>query len=478
MWDKRIKILAASILIMLSAIGQTHFTKRFSSNNGLLSSDNYMTLQDKDGYLWIGSHNGISKFDGNRFKHYTTEHGLPKNDIWYMRQDNIGRMWIGGYYDGVYYIKDNKMESLPNAPETKALMYSAMVKDTIYFTSMGYESYAYFDGTFHMNMTKDSSHFIHVSDDVSFYIGYKSNDNRVGVKLRNSNEITWRYNIYRKDFFLSGHRQFIKTKRDSILLIGKNGLKMVNPQDEYGVPVSKFESLNPSGEVFVRTGDVNRVYENFEFKRRDPHLEKMLSMTNLTETAWLLKDNEGNLWSTLYRGELVMVPRQSLYVKRYTNIENDNNFRNPTIWNGKVFTNSLLGNLYVLDPWSDEFMRKDKKALEYNMEKEKITSLASSNNSIVAKRSTILDVFDSTGYSSYRFSEKQGLSDSISPPPLTHGGLLVSSDTFLSCGFNKYRLTGNKAVLVEQSGLEISKLSVILNTQYYYISGGIAGLFL
>lgn len=53
-------------------------------------------LQDKRGYLWMGTRGGgITKFDGNNFKTYTTKDGLPNNYITCLKEDKKGHLWIG-----------------------------------------------------------------------------------------------------------------------------------------------------------------------------------------------------------------------------------------------------------------------------------------------------------------------------------------------------------------------------------------------
>lgn len=36
-------------------------------------------LQDSDGYMWIGTYGGLSRFNGRDFKTYTSEDGLPRS---------------------------------------------------------------------------------------------------------------------------------------------------------------------------------------------------------------------------------------------------------------------------------------------------------------------------------------------------------------------------------------------------------------
>ncbi|HSK13607.1 MAG TPA: two-component regulator propeller domain-containing protein, partial [Phnomibacter sp.] len=48
---------------------QLHFTK-YSVNDGLVSNDIRNVYQDKTGFLWIGTMDGLSIYDGYRFTNF------------------------------------------------------------------------------------------------------------------------------------------------------------------------------------------------------------------------------------------------------------------------------------------------------------------------------------------------------------------------------------------------------------------------
>lgn len=50
----------------------------FGEENGLIASDIYGVTQDKDGYIWIGTNEGVFRFDGMSFDHYSANEGIPR----------------------------------------------------------------------------------------------------------------------------------------------------------------------------------------------------------------------------------------------------------------------------------------------------------------------------------------------------------------------------------------------------------------
>jgi ligand-binding sensor domain-containing protein len=50
---------------------------------------------DQSGYIWLGTDNGLFRWDGANFVHYTTSNGLPSNNITSLFCDSKLRLWIG-----------------------------------------------------------------------------------------------------------------------------------------------------------------------------------------------------------------------------------------------------------------------------------------------------------------------------------------------------------------------------------------------
>ena len=58
--------------------------------------------QSPDGYLWIGTLNGLARFDGIRFKVFGKAEGLLNNRVLCLLFDRLGALWIGTDGGGLF----------------------------------------------------------------------------------------------------------------------------------------------------------------------------------------------------------------------------------------------------------------------------------------------------------------------------------------------------------------------------------------
>lgn len=60
---------------------QIYNFRHYSVNNGLPQSYVYTSAQDNKGYIWLGTSDGLARFDGQVFKVYSKKDGLGENNI-------------------------------------------------------------------------------------------------------------------------------------------------------------------------------------------------------------------------------------------------------------------------------------------------------------------------------------------------------------------------------------------------------------
>lgn len=86
-----------SILCYLNIDAQVYNSTRYSTEDGLAQSQVRAILQDKKGYLWLGTRGGVSKFNGQEFVNFTpqTHPNLVGDFVSSLYEDAKGNIWIG-----------------------------------------------------------------------------------------------------------------------------------------------------------------------------------------------------------------------------------------------------------------------------------------------------------------------------------------------------------------------------------------------
>lgn len=112
---KIIFLLVGWLSLSLPIFAQYHF-RTIDSRSGL--PDNYVSamLKDKDGFMWIATPNGLSRYDGfsHRLYDIRKEDGSVELNIRRLEEDQTGQMWITTY-DGSLFLYDRMLDQITPA---------------------------------------------------------------------------------------------------------------------------------------------------------------------------------------------------------------------------------------------------------------------------------------------------------------------------------------------------------------------------
>ncbi len=107
----RYSITLLLLIIMMSLAAQEgsgYIFTQFKRKEGLTSDRVYRVTQDEDGFIWIGSDNGLQRYDGYRFMNVrhnpVIKDGIPEDHVGQLHIDKKGRMWMAsgrhvGFFD-------------------------------------------------------------------------------------------------------------------------------------------------------------------------------------------------------------------------------------------------------------------------------------------------------------------------------------------------------------------------------------------
>lgn len=112
------RIFFLSVFLFFSSNSQGDNTRPYVSEvehygvtDGLIDNTVYSIERDQQGSLWLGTPNGLSRFDGHRFDNFSTDKSrlpfLSHQNAGNILIDSQGRIWVGTWGEGLYLYNDN-----------------------------------------------------------------------------------------------------------------------------------------------------------------------------------------------------------------------------------------------------------------------------------------------------------------------------------------------------------------------------------
>ena len=283
-------LVALASFITFFSFAQQYNVKSYTVEDGLPQSQVNDICQDRQGYLWVGTYSGLSRYNGIEFQNYFVDDGLPDNNVRELYLSNRDELWVATS-KGVAVFKESEVESY-NFSKKSIVTEIAELKGEMYFAS-----------TKGLMQLKDSA-FIDLGDTLQ------------------------------QEYFLRS----VVSYRDSILICGsKKGLHIWNGETFNDLVIPGYEKMSirsltiKNDKLFVsaryeglfsygiKTGEIENYNLNFSTASEIEVDENSIFgiSTNsgaflITETdtlyfnertglmdgglACLFKDNEGNIW--------------------------------------------------------------------------------------------------------------------------------------------------------------------------------------
>ncbi|MDX1373848.1 MAG: two-component regulator propeller domain-containing protein, partial [Nitrososphaeraceae archaeon] len=188
-------ILLLIFVSQLKAISDEFIFKQFTDSDGLSQSTIFETIQDKKGFLWFATIDGLNRYDGYEFRVYNNNpadsFSLSDNFISSLFEDSDGFIWVGtvnGYFNKydrrtdkfTRYSVDDYLK-VKNEPEPAyydyPLAFSRNQVNTVTAIAEDNEGFLWIctwgDGIIRFN--KNTNTAVHLYHDVNFEQGLNSN---------------------------------------------------------------------------------------------------------------------------------------------------------------------------------------------------------------------------------------------------------------------------------------------------------------
>jgi len=97
--------------------------KVYGADQGLGNFSPWALAQDRVGFVWVGTEDGLYRFDGHRFQYFGMKNGLPSAFVDNLHVDAEGILWAGTYKGLSFLLEDRFRDAgtamgLPQAPVT------------------------------------------------------------------------------------------------------------------------------------------------------------------------------------------------------------------------------------------------------------------------------------------------------------------------------------------------------------------------
>jgi ligand-binding sensor domain-containing protein/serine phosphatase RsbU (regulator of sigma subunit) len=267
-----------------SLFGQLYQFKQYSIDEGLSHPFVYTVNQDKDGFVWVGTGEGLCKFDGLKFEVSVADDSLTNGFVTSSYLDKNGILWFGHnsgqvtYYDGI----DFKLLSITEDNNSTITDIAGDEKGNVYIASQN-NGLIKVDKNFNINAFKDSF------TGKLIYSVLPAGDNQLLIGTSNGLHL---YSL-KDDNFVESYaiKELEYIAVQTIDVSNKENAYWIGTEDS-GFFLLKKMSENFDSYEIVNTGEKYKIaYENVQS---------------------ILEDNENILWiSTFGKGIYKLLPDQN-----------------------------------------------------------------------------------------------------------------------------------------------------------------------
>ena len=121
-----------ALIAATNASSQLLSLRTYTQSNGLASSVVTALAQDSRGFLWIGTTNGLTRFDGNSFVSFSTPQGLPNDYITAIHesQTSTGVLYVGTMLGGLARLQNSTAVPVPLDSHSPPRTITHLVEDS------------------------------------------------------------------------------------------------------------------------------------------------------------------------------------------------------------------------------------------------------------------------------------------------------------------------------------------------------------
>ncbi len=288
---KRIEILICITLTffcLTKGLGQNETGENYNAENGLSSNWVSCFQLDDNGYLWLGTQNGLNRFDGINFKKYYNKpfdnNSIASNWVRNIVKDETGNFWLGTIGGGLQKFNPYKhtfdKNFLIEGEQPTVVKRIVISNDKIWVVSdrgllmakKPYKSFKYISKSFYINITNlGKEHLILSNKDGLFLLNKKSNHIR-SISEQNHQTIA---EINTDNFFVLENQYISKYQiKDSLInKLSSHKLNLDNSNSTLWGSIKLFSSsygilITSKDEIFRYDDTTNSLIPFFKYSNK------------------------------------------------------------------------------------------------------------------------------------------------------------------------------------------------------------------
>ncbi|MFT3677596.1 MAG: two-component regulator propeller domain-containing protein [Chitinophagaceae bacterium] len=300
--------------------------ENYSSDHGLSQLSCYALAQDSNGFIWVGTQDGLNRYDGRLFKVYAQQNEagrkLPSNTIFTLYADSVyNLLWIGT--SGglcLYHPAGDSLARLSAFFPFAAALEKLPIKKIISFKKDEYWIIAFNNGLYYLNTaTSTLRSYFNETENISSVTDITSHEGKVIVSLLYTlHELVPDGGVYQpqlliKDYHFPqieaiasyNHRLWVGTISDGCYQVGNPvGKKesIVAPKIIFG-GIYCF-AIDAANELWIGTrgSGIYRYSAATNQVTQAQHNQFLPGSPASNFVVFLLKDRQGNMWCGLSGG--------------------------------------------------------------------------------------------------------------------------------------------------------------------------------
>ncbi|MFD3001202.1 two-component regulator propeller domain-containing protein [Pontibacter toksunensis] len=119
------------LLIARVTLAQQYNFRNWTLEQGLPQSQITALVQDHQGFLWVATRGGLSRFDGINFRTYTKKDGLASHNITRLYKDSRKQVWIGTSDAGMVVYNGTRFKRIAAAQGLPANQINDISEDSL-----------------------------------------------------------------------------------------------------------------------------------------------------------------------------------------------------------------------------------------------------------------------------------------------------------------------------------------------------------